>query len=144
MQGGRIENVEISIICKSGDAKTCLYSADMFDLAGIPHVQISTIDITARKEAERTQAFLSALVESSADAIIGREVDGTIVSWNTGAQKLFGYSAEEAIGQHVALLVAPAGREIMQQALNDVAQGQTATGVERRLQTKDGRGIESP
>ena len=142
LKEGRVENFEISITCKSGEIKTCLFSADVFDLAGVPHIQISTIDITGRKEAERTRAFLSALVESSADAIIGRDVDGTILSWNAGAQKLFGYSAEEAIGQHVAMLVAPAGREMMQQALNDVAKGHDATGVERRLRTKDGRGIE--
>lgn len=65
-------------------------------------------DATERIQADRTKAELAAIVESSHDAIIGKEIDGTIKSWNHAARLLYGYSAEEAIGQsYTKLLAAP-------------------------------------
>jgi PAS domain S-box-containing protein len=67
-------------------------------------------DCTERVKAEETQAFLAAIVQSSDDSIIGTDLDGRVVSWNHGAEKLFGYSAEETIGNEVTLLFAPGSR----------------------------------
>jgi PAS domain S-box-containing protein len=64
-------------------------------------------DYTARKEAERSQAFLASIVESSDDSIVGSDLGGKIVSWNNGAERLFGYTREEAIGNPVTLLFPP-------------------------------------
>lgn len=61
-------------------------------LQASPATSAFMVDVTARKAAER-DAFLSALVASSPDAIVGRMVDGTILSWNHGAEQLFGYTA---------------------------------------------------
>jgi hypothetical protein len=61
--------------------------------------------LAERRRAEETVLQLAAIVESSADAIAGTTMDGKIVSWNSGAEKLFGYSAEEMIGRDVAQLV---------------------------------------
>jgi PAS domain S-box-containing protein len=61
-------------------------------------------DITERKQAEKDQAYLIAIVESSEDAIIGVSPDGTIMSWNPAARKLLGYASEEAIGQCISLI----------------------------------------
>ena len=63
-------------------------------------------DITDRKQAEKVRAFLASIVESSDDSIIGTDLDGRILSWNYGAEKLFQYTAEEAIGQRITLLFA--------------------------------------
>jgi PAS domain S-box-containing protein len=63
------------------------------------------VDITERKRAEEARFRLAAIVESSADAIISKNLDGIIQSWNAGAQRIFGYTAEEAIGKSVTMLI---------------------------------------
>lgn len=68
-----------------------------------------TENITEQNRAERERSLLATIVESSEDAIIGRKLDGTIISWNAGAERIFGYRAKEAIGRFYSFLV-PADR----------------------------------
>ena len=67
-------------------------------------VVLSFVDITERKEAEEVRLWLSAVVTASSDAIISFSLDHIILSWNGGAERMFGYTAEEAIGQPLSLL----------------------------------------
>src|ERR1700730_16408475 len=67
-------------------------------------------DINELKQAERTTGLLAAIVGSSDDAIISKNLDGVITSWNKSAERMFGYTAEEAIGQRIMLIV-PAYRQ---------------------------------
>jgi PAS domain S-box-containing protein len=64
-------------------------------------------DITDRKEAEIAKGKLVAIIESADDAIISKDLNGIITSWNLGAERIFGYSAQEAIGQPVSMLIPP-------------------------------------
>jgi len=62
-------------------------------------------DITELKRAERSNAYLSAIIQSSDDAIISKDLNGVIKSWNPAAERMFGYTSDEAIGKHVTLLI---------------------------------------
>jgi two-component system CheB/CheR fusion protein len=64
-------------------------------------------DVTERRQAEKARARLAAVVESSTDAIITKDLNGTIETWNAGAEHLFGFSAEEAVGRSITLIIPP-------------------------------------
>src|SRR4029077_3400481 len=64
-------------------------------------------DITKRKREEEMLARLSAIVEQSDDAIISRDLNSTILTWNSAAERLFGWNAREAIGQRMTLIIPP-------------------------------------
>ena len=99
-------------------------------------------DITARRQAEEGLSRLAAIVESAEDAIIGKTLEGTITSWNPGAERLYGYRTEEAIGQHISLLCADdQQRTTIAGVLACVADGQIDR-TESVRRAKDGRLVE--
>jgi len=109
------------------------------------HVKaISTIsrDISERLEAERERALLSSIVESSDEAIQSATLDGTMRSWNHGAEVLFGYESEEIIGRNADILT-PHGRvgEI-RQWIETVGKGESIGSFDTVLQGKNGRAID--
>ncbi len=80
-------------------------------------------DITERKKAAEALALLAAIVESSDDAIVGKDLDGTIVSWNFGAEQMFGYTAKEAIGRKPDFMIPPDRISEEVRGLQSVRQG---------------------
>jgi diguanylate cyclase (GGDEF)-like protein/PAS domain S-box-containing protein len=95
-------------------------------------------DITDRREAEQAMSQLVAVVESSDDAIISKTVEGTIVSWNPGAERLYGYSAAEAIGKPISLLVPTAHPDGVPEILARVKAGELVKNYETIRARKDG------
>jgi len=82
------------------------------------------IDITEKKDTDKRQAMLSAIVESSDHAIISKDLNGIITSWNTGAQKIFGYTEEEIIGKSINLLIPESRRSEENDILFKIRNGQ--------------------
>jgi PAS domain S-box-containing protein len=102
----------------------------------------SGIDITERREAEATQARLAAIVEASDDAIISKTLDGTIQSWNRGAERMYGYTAAEAVGRTVfELIVPPEGHERIHEFSRRLERGESVGPVDIDRVCKDGRRI---
>ena len=94
------------------------------------------------KRAEEARAYLAAIVESSDDGIISKSPEGVIQSWNAGAERLYGYTAAEVIGQSIFLLVPPDRREEVTGFLNRIKQGVGIEHFETVRVTKNGRRID--
>jgi len=101
-------------------------------------VQVIMRDITERQQAEAGLQRLAAIVESSEDAIIGKDLTGTITSWNAGAERLYGFTAAEAMGQPIALLMPPDGPDELPALLERVGRSERITDYETRRLRKDG------
>ncbi len=95
-------------------------------------------DLTQLHEMQAESNRLAAIVESSYDAIIGKTLDGRITSWNGAAQALFGYSAEEAVGQPVQMLLPPDRQAEEMRILADLARGEKIPAFETVRRAKDG------
>ena len=99
-------------------------------------------DITAKKLAEEQRAKLVAIIQSSDDAIISKNLNGIITSWNPGAQKLFGYTGEEMIGQPVTKLIPHDRLDEEPEILSRLKKGKTVDHFDTKRITKDGRLID--
>jgi PAS domain S-box-containing protein len=98
----------------------------------------SNRDITESKRAQEAQGRLAAIVESSDDAIVSKNLDGVIINWNKAAERIFGYAAEEAIGQHITLIVPPDRLDEEANILASIRRGQRIDHFETVRKCKDG------
>ena len=96
------------------------------------------VDITDRKRAEQSAQFLASIVESSDDAIVSKDLNGIITSWNRGAERIFGYTAEEAIGRPVTLLIPPDRVDEEPEILSRIRRGKKIDHYETVRRRKDG------
>jgi PAS domain S-box-containing protein len=81
-------------------------------------------DTTAQRAAADDRAFLAAIVDGTDDAIIGKTLDGTIISWNRGAERIYGYPAEQAIGKPIQILIPPDQHGEIDEILGHIVQGE--------------------
>ncbi len=95
-------------------------------------------DITEKRRAEMLHEQLAAIVQSSDDVILSKSLDGIILSWNRGAQRVFGYTADEVIGQHVSMLMPPEYAEDSERILGRIRRGESVDHYETKRRRKDG------
>lgn len=96
-----------------------------------------------RKRTDEPLAILASIVENSEEAIIGKSLDGTITSWNFGAERIYGYKAAEALGQNIYSLIIPADRqEEIQGILNGIRRGVRVNRFQTQRLRKDGKLID--
>jgi PAS domain S-box-containing protein len=99
-------------------------------------------DFGVRERAEQAQAHLAAIIDSSDDAIIGTDLDGTITSWNLGAKAIYGHSADEIVGHPISILIPPHRVDEVPDMLERIKRGEKIHNYENARVRRDGTSIE--
>jgi PAS domain S-box-containing protein len=95
-------------------------------------------DVTEQRKVDRARALQAAIVESSSEAVIGKTLEGTVTSWNAAAERMYGYTAEEAIGQPISFIVPEELREDLQEIMARLGRGERVERAETVRVRKDG------
>jgi PAS domain S-box-containing protein len=99
------------------------------------------VDVSEGKQAELASVRLAAIVESSDDAIISKNLDGTITSWNPGAERIFGYTPSEAIGQSIRLIIPPDRQDEEDEVIGHIRKGEYVEHFQTVRRRKDGTDV---
>lgn len=131
---------ELTHTCATGIKKTVStrWVAECDTSGKIRSVLESNRDVTEANRAQEAQNRLAAIVESSDDAIVSKGLDGIITSWNRAAERIFGYAASEAIGQHITLIIPPDRKMEEDQILARIARGERIDHFQTVRRRKDG------
>lgn len=137
--GNGIE-LENRIVHKSGRTVSARLRVSPVRLVNgaLSHFITQVEDVTLQKQADQERAFLASLVESSPDAIIGKTTDGIVVSWNPGAEELYGYSSAEMVGKPLSKLVLPERIAELTRALEGPSRGEPTSRLETVMVRKNG------
>jgi two-component system nitrate/nitrite sensor histidine kinase NarX len=136
---GACDHFSIEYPCHSpGEQRWFLMRVTRFESGEGTRVVTLHEDVSERRLAEETRAWLAAIVESSEDAIIGKSLEGTILSWNEGAERIYGYSAVEVIGRSITLLTPPDRTNEVIQILDKIRQGERVSLLETVRLTRNG------
>ena len=109
--------------------------------SGEPVCRVVVSDITDRKRAEEASRRLASIVESSSDAIISKTLDGIILSWNSAAERIYGYTAEEVVGRSVSILVPSDRADALPQVFERLRRGERIAHYETVRVRKGGEQI---
>jgi two-component system, sensor histidine kinase and response regulator len=134
--------VELPALTRDGEEMPVEITISALEDDQAPTFHAFLHDIGDRRDAERAVRNLAAIVESSADAIAGVDLDGRITSWNEAAERLYGYTAAEAIGRHGSLVTYPDPEGRTDSMLDRIAGGQRIEGHETVHLRKDGSPVE--
>jgi PAS domain S-box-containing protein len=139
---GYIRYEDLPLETKDGQRMNVEFVSNVYLVGNKRIIQCNIRDITERKHAYEALQHLANIVEFSDDAIIGKNLDGTIVSWNTGAEKIYGYRASEVIGKPVSVLIPAGAKDELPEILRKIQNGEIISHFETKRVTKDGKIID--
>ncbi len=145
LRGDFVENLEVELHSRHTGTSLLveISTAPILNAAGkAVQTIITSRDVSERKRTDEARARLAAIVDSSQDAIIGKDLNGVVTSWNQGAEKIFGYGSGEMIGQSIQLLLPPGHEDEEEGILERIRRGETVEHLETVRQRKDGRLIQ--
>jgi len=138
-RGENVRNCRARMRCKDGSIRRVLInSSGYFEDGKFVHSRCFTRDITEHKWAQDADALLSAIVDSSDDAIISKDLNGVITSWNKSAERLFGYMPSEAVGRSITMLIPPDRLDEEPKILERLKHGERVDHFETIRVRKDG------
>lgn len=141
--GETLAHHEARLRCKDGTVKDVVIQANALRENGkFVRSRSFTRDITSQKQTQTALTYLAAIVESSEDAIIGTSLDGTILSWNYGAERMYGYSAAEVRGLSIATLTPSASPEEFLDVYEQIERGEWIARYQTVRVRKDGTAID--
>ena len=135
---GYIRYEDLPLETKDGRALDVEFVSNVYDVGAKKVILCNIRDITDRKRAEERQTRLASIVEYSDEAIIGKTLDGIITSWNTGAERIYGYSAQEIIGKNISLLIPSDHPDDTPTILEQIRKGIPVIRYETLRRKKDG------
>jgi PAS domain S-box-containing protein len=141
---GSVTDYELGIRHKNGGVTPVTYNATVYrdESGNVAGVFAAARDVTERKKAEEEQLRLAAIVEHSDDAIIGKSLDGIILSWNAGAERMYGYTATEAIGKPISMLVPLHQIDDLDYILGKIRSGEPVLHYETVRRNKEGNDLQ--
>ncbi len=140
---GQRDEAEFRILRRDGSTRWVreIVHSVADDSGRLAFIQGLVVDVTDRIKSEQTRSLLASIVESSDDAIHCVRLDGTVVAWNRGSEKIYGYTAAEIIGQPIFAIAPPDRLDEMRRLLDQVARGEEINHLETVRCAKDGRFI---
>jgi PAS domain S-box-containing protein len=137
--GETIVNQQAQLRRKDGSIRTVRLSSNaLWEDGKFVHSQCITQDISAQLIAESASRHLAAIVESSEDAIVAKSLDGIVVSWNRGAERVFGYTQEEMVGRPITVIIPPEHAHEEPAILDRIRRGERVESYESIRRRKDG------
>ena len=128
--------------CRNGSIKYVLIdSSGYFEHGVFAHTRCFTRDVSSQQRAEEASARLAAIVASSSDAIIGKTLDGIVTSWNSAAERMFGYSPSEIVGQPVFTIIPEELHGTERHLLERIGRGEDVHLAETERLSREGRRI---
>lgn len=139
----KVLNVEYRILCTDGTFSQVVdRGALVLDRHGKPFKWVGVIsDITERRNSEEKNLRLAAIVEHSDDAIIGTTLDGIVTSWNMGAENIYGFSAQEIIGESISVTIPPDRLDEMRGFVDRIQRGEHVKHFQTVRRRKDGADV---
>jgi PAS domain S-box-containing protein len=140
LQGNRVEfEAEIHYRGIGPHVVRAIYTSDRGQKGNVQGWIASIIDISDRAHVFRLRNQLASIVDFSHDAILSEDLNGVIVSWNKGAERTFGYSADEVVGKPITILIPPGLQNELSRILEHIRRGECVDHYETKRRHKDGR-----